>query len=95
MCLDGSVPGYYWRPGQDKSSTKWILHLMGGGWCDNKEDCLKRSQTRLGSTSPKFYSESMDLSGFLSDDPQVNPDFHDWNVVYFIYCDGGSFAGDK
>ena len=93
MCLDGSVPGYYWRPGQ--GSTKWILHLMGGGWCADGNACLGRSTSRLGSTSSKFYPETMDFDGFLSDDPQVNPDFHDWNVVYLIYCDGGSFAGDR
>ena len=34
-------------------------------------------------------------SGFLSSNPEVNPDFYNWNTVFFVYCDGGSFAGDR
>ena len=67
---------------------------MGGGWClRGQSDCLERSRTRLGST--KSYPESMGFSGVLSDDPDINPDFHNWNMVYVIYCDGASFAGDR
>jgi hypothetical protein len=33
--------------------------------------------------------------GLLSTDPQVNPDFHQWNMVKVQYCDGGFFAGDR
>ena len=92
MCLDGSPPGYYMRAGTGAGANKWILHLMGGGWCD-EGDCYGRSKTRLGST--KSYPETDSFDGFLSDDPTMNPDFYDWNVAFFLYCDGASFAGDK
>ena len=79
------------RPGS--ASSKWRIHLMGGGWCGTASDCYNRSFTRLGST--KSYPKSAAFGGFLSDDPVVNPDFYDWNMVFVIYCDGASFAGDK
>lgn len=92
VCLDGSAPGYFMRPGTGEGAKKWILHLMGGGWCEGAA-CYNRSLTQLGST--KYWPQSLSLGGFLSDDPNVNPDFYNWNVVYFIYCDGASFSGDN
>lgn len=94
VCLDGSAPGYYMRPGTGESTKKWIVHLMGGGWCNKGvDDCYKRSLTKLGSTT--VWPDTYPLQGFLSDDPAVNPDFYDWNIVYVIYCDGGSFGGNR
>jgi hypothetical protein len=81
------------RPGSGESAEKWIVHLMGGGWCNRGVlDCYMRSMTNLGTTN--VWPDTYSLNGFLSDDPTVNPDFHDWNIVYVIYCDGGSFAGN-
>ena len=91
VCLDGSPPGYYMRPGSN--SDKWRIHLMGGGWCGNVTACYERSFTFLGSTKP--YPQSYGFNAFLSDNPVVNPDFYDWNMVFIIYCDGASFAGDR
>jgi hypothetical protein len=30
----------------------------------------------------------------LSQNPTLNPEFHNWNLVYVQYCDGGSYAGN-
>ena len=92
-CLDGSPPGYYMRPGSGEGANKWILHLMGGAWCATTVDCYKRSFTELGSTTP--WNMSPEFAGILSSDKSVNPDFYNWNAVFVIYCDGGSFAGDR
>ena len=81
------------RPGVGGGAHKWILHLMGGGWCGSRSNCYERSLTKFGSTKP--WPKSLELNGFLSDSPEVNPDFHDWNVVFLVYCDGASFTGDK
>ena len=93
MCLDGSPPGYYMRAGSGDGADKWILHLMGGGWCSNTTDCYNRSFTILGGTTP--WPETADFFGIFSDDAEVNPDFYNWNHVFIIYCDGGLFAGDR
>jgi len=36
-----------------------------------------------------------DLGGIMSQDPSINPDFHDWNKVFLHYCDGGSFSTSR
>ena len=92
MCLDGSPPGYYFRPGTGTGANKWMLHLMGGAWCTNSADCYTRSTTVLGSSTQ--WPESAELFGFYSDNLTVNPDFYNWNAAFLVYCDGGSFAGD-
>ena len=91
VCLDGSPPGYYFRPGKDLN--KWILHLQGGGWCDHgTEDCYNRSFTKLGSSAN--WTSSQDFHGALSSNVDITP-FYNWNMVFLNYCDGASFAGDR
>ncbi|XP_065183346.1 uncharacterized protein LOC135814192 [Sycon ciliatum] len=93
VCLDGTAPGYYWRPGTGTGKNKWIVHQEGGGWCYNEDDCVGRSKTRLGSS--KYFPKSMTFGGLLSDDCTANPDFCTYNVVFLPYCDGASFSGNK
>ena len=52
---------------------------------------LSRSFTELGSSleAPMFRA----FGGIMSSSEVENPDFHKWNMVDFLYCDGGSFAG--
>ena len=93
MCLDGSPPGYYIRAGFGDGANKWILYLMGGGWCSDTRECSRTASTRLGSTSRQPSQTS--FHGILSSDSEDNQDFYNWNAVHFVYCDGGSFAGDR
>ncbi len=94
MCLDGSPPGYYFHPGTGSGANKWLLHLKGGGWCfEGIESCYNRSFTTLG-TSNNWTSTIM-LDGALSPDQASNPAFYNWNIVYFMYCDGASFSADR
>ena len=68
------------------------MHMEGGGWCYIEDDCVGRSRTSLGSS--KTWGDTANFNGFLSDDPQLNPLFYNWTVVFLKYCDGASFAGD-
>uniref|UniRef100_A0A0E0MAG1 Pectin acetylesterase n=1 Tax=Oryza punctata TaxID=4537 RepID=A0A0E0MAG1_ORYPU len=93
VCLDGSPPAYHLHRGSGGGAGGWVLQLEGGGWCNDAPSCAERASTRRGST------RSMDrlevFSGVLSNDPDMNPDFYNWNRVKLRYCDGGSFAGDS
>ncbi|ESO89249.1 hypothetical protein LOTGIDRAFT_229135 [Lottia gigantea] len=89
-CLDGSNPGYFIRKSSTTSVKNWIIHLRLGAWCTSKENCLQRSRTELGST--KNAINYMDRS-MRNSNCTLNPHFCNWNVVEFIYCDGGSYAG--
>ncbi|KAH3760039.1 pectin acetylesterase [Pelomyxa schiedti] len=75
------------------ASTKWLLMLQSGGWCYEEADCLARSLTSLGSSD--LMGTTASVSGIMSEDSTVNPDFYNWNHVYFAYCDGASFAGQR
>ncbi|XP_062512571.1 uncharacterized protein LOC134188416 [Corticium candelabrum] len=89
VCLDGSAPGYY----IDKTSVnRWIIHLEGGGWCYNKSDCYYRASSWLGSST--YWNRTSHLRGFLNNDPDVNPEFANYSVVFVPYCDGASFSGN-
>ncbi|XP_064394259.1 uncharacterized protein LOC135341593 [Halichondria panicea] len=92
VCLDGTPPGYYFRPGSGSGRSKLIMHMEGGGWCYNEDDCVGRSKTNLGSS--KNWGPTASFNGFLSDDPQLNPLFYNWTLVFLKYCDGASFAGN-
>ena len=92
-CLDGSPPAYYFRPSPILSSKLWMIHLPGGAWCTSEQDCFERSLTPLGSSHVAPTSITMD--GALSKNCNNNPDFCLWNVVVFLYCDGGSFLGNQ
>lgn len=93
VCLDGSPPGYHLQAGSGAGSGSWLIHLMGGGWCDTVRSCSDRRTTYLGSSL--FMQKVMDFTGILSNDPAQNPDFYSWNRVFVRYCDGASFSGDS
>ncbi|GJP49095.1 hypothetical protein CLOM_g8355 [Closterium sp. NIES-68] len=97
-CLDGSPPGYYFRPGTGAGKRMWHIYLPGGAWCGSAADCVARSKTWLGSST--FYPDDPNsevirppFNGMLSSNSTHNPPFYSWNLVRPIYCDGGGFAG--
>lgn len=92
VCLDGSDPAYYFRAGN--ASSKWYIHMEGGGWCYTPEECVDRASTSLGSSLGYSDTQNFDYD-YMSTDPALNPLMHDWNSVYIKYCDGASFSGMK
>ena len=93
VCLDGSPPAYYHRPGIGPNDRSWIIHFNGGAWCFDKRACTERSRSSLGSTK-KLPKSPPIVQGINSPNPTTNPDFYDWNLVWIVYCDGASFTGN-
>ena len=93
VCLDGGPGGYYLRQasGAGGGAKRWIIFHQGGGWCRSTADCYSRAQTSLGSSKnwPPTYSDTYEGSALFA-----TPPFDSWNVVYAMYCDGGSWSGD-
>ena len=94
VCLDGSPPAYYHRPGIGPNERSWIIHFNGGAWCFDANACIERSHGSLGSTK-KLPKSPPIIQGINSPNPTVNPDFYDWNLVWVVYCDGASFTGNR
>ncbi|KAK8914604.1 hypothetical protein KSP39_PZI024269 [Platanthera zijinensis] len=92
VCLDGSPAAYYFSPGFGSGVNNWLVHMEGGGWCSNEEECIGRKSNSRGSSKN---SEQMSFSGILGGSQQSNPDFYNWNRVKVRYCDGSSFTGDS
>ncbi|GLT81046.1 hypothetical protein SLA2020_524540 [Shorea laevis] len=92
VCLDGSPPAYHWDRGFGSGINSWLVHLEGGGWCNNVTACLERKNTHLGSS--KKMAKHLPFSGILCNRPQCNPEFYNWNRVKVRYCDGSSFTGN-
>ena len=95
LCLDGTRPGYYFRPGD---TDFFKLHLQGGNWCRNPGDCLQRSRSFLGSSAQWPASPlndtwapgyNMGIDGLMS---QTEGPLHTWSAVWVMYCDGSSFT---
>lgn len=92
VCLDGSPPAYHLDRGFGTGINNWLVHIEGGGWCNNVTTCLARKNTRLGSS--KQMAKEIPFSGILSNKRRYNPDFYNWNRIKVRYCDGASFTGD-
>ncbi|KAL0327676.1 UNVERIFIED_CONTAM: Pectin acetylesterase 8 [Sesamum angustifolium] len=92
VCLDGSPPAYHIDKGSGAGINNWLVHVEGGGWCNNVTTCLARTKTQLGSS--KLMAKQIAFSGIFSNKPQFNPDFYNWNRIKVRYCDGASFTGD-
>ncbi|KAF9626752.1 hypothetical protein IFM89_038970 [Coptis chinensis] len=92
VCLDGSPPAYHIDKGFGAGINNWLVHIEGGGWCNNVTTCLARKSTRLGSSNQMV--EQLAFSGILHNKATFNPDFYNWNRVKVRYCDGASFTGD-
>lgn len=90
-CLDGSQPGYYISYGTEVN--KWFIFHEGGGWCNSLDDCLFRSTTIFGSTTNRV--KSFVPYDKFSENPDKNMLMYNWNKIWIVYCDGGSFSGDR
>ncbi|KAL0412851.1 UNVERIFIED_CONTAM: Pectin acetylesterase 6 [Sesamum radiatum] len=93
VCLDGTLPGYHLHRGFGTGANSWLIQLEGGGWCNNLRSCIYRKTTHRGSS--KYFEKVIPFTGILSNKPEENPDFFNWNRVKVRYCDGASFSGDS
>ena len=64
MCMDGTRPAYYLRPGSGTGASKWLVFFEGGGWCYSLEACKLRAKTDLGSST--LYPEVRPTRSFSS-----------------------------
>ncbi|KAH6804242.1 Pectinacetylesterase family protein [Perilla frutescens var. frutescens] len=93
VCLDGTLPGYHLHRGFGTGANSWLIQLEGGGWCNNLRSCIYRKTTHRGSST--LFEKQIPFTGILSNKPEENPDFFNWNRIKIRYCDGASFAGDS
>ena len=75
-CLDGSPPGYYFRPASTPAGkNKWKIHFRGGGWAFTAAEAYGRTMTNAGSSKyffPDVYNSTEGVYGVLNDNA-TNP----------------------
>ena len=92
-CMDGSTYTYYIRrTATQATATKWLIYLQGGSICSDRISCMQRAKGELGS-SKKYGTHLTDNTNVASTNATVNPQFHNWNIVYMPYCSGDFWAG--
>lgn len=89
ICLYGTPYRVYVRPG---TSNNVLFYLEGGGACWNDGNCLP--DTGAKTTADPLIPLSFMRAGIFDRRPTYNP-FHDWNIVFAMYCDGSVFTGDN
>ncbi|KAG6507279.1 hypothetical protein ZIOFF_032621 [Zingiber officinale] len=95
LCIISAVFHFFHYPIFNLNATdreRFNLLTQGGGWCNDIRSCVYRKMSHHGSS---YHMESqMQFTGILSDKPNENPDFYNWNRVKIRYCDGASFMGE-
>ncbi|KAG8039200.1 hypothetical protein G9C98_003507 [Cotesia typhae] len=92
-CNDGSQAGFYLR--KSHGSKKWIVFLEGGWCCFDQKTCRHRWIKLRNYMTSTNWSETRDVGGILSSNPQENPYWWNVNHVYVPYCTSDSWSGTR
>jgi hypothetical protein len=91
VCLDGSPAGYYYRSGVGANASRFLVSLVGTGWCTSLLSCEERARTAIGSS--KTWDTEVSGYGIANSSAEHNPTFSGWSVAYVNSCDGAFFLG--
>ena len=104
-CSDGTPGAFYVRPGSAGDEDRWVIHLQGGGRCDDYDSCLERwcgQQGALPYTANKMSSDwnadgVPDLATQVNGPGMASPNpanaFSTWTHVWAYYCSSDSWQG--
>jgi hypothetical protein len=93
VCNDGSTAIFYFERGRGASINKWVIFFKGGAACWDSRSCAGREQGLLSATA--WTQRTLDGGGILSNRPEENPDFSDWNHVFVVYCSSDFWSGTR
>lgn len=63
VCSDGTPGAFYVRPGLGEDTNRWVIHLQGGGRCEDHETCKERWCGQQGIYSAAKMSSDWDGDG--------------------------------
>src|ERR1041384_8009238 len=68
VCNDGTDAGYYLRRGTGTGSKRWVIFLVGGGFCNSISSCAERARTSPDLMSSNFLPQKVktNAKGLLS-----------------------------
>lgn len=94
VCNDGTETVYHMRFA-DPPTNKWVFRLEGGASCTSQVTCDNRMEKRPQDMTTELEEELWldEDGGLLCDDPELNPDFWDYNAIQVHYCTSDSHLG--
>jgi len=104
-CSDGTPGVFYVRPGSAGDEDRWVIHLQGGGKCDDYGSCLERwcgQQGALPYSANKMSSDwdgdgVTDLAAHVQGPGMASAnatnEFATWTHVWAYYCSSDSWQG--
>ena len=91
VCNDGTGGAFYYKEGTDQN--KWLVHLMGGGWCWDATSCDERQKTSPNLMTSSHYTTTIQKTGVFDDDEILNP-MSKSNKIYVPYCTSDGWMGN-
>lgn len=83
LCIDGSTPGYFYRPGS--IDDKWIIAIEGGKmFCEDEDVCVQMLGNDYAGVDTMVYMQMFETE-----------EFSEYNMVELHHCDGGMFMSDR
>jgi hypothetical protein len=97
-CNDGTPPVLYVRSATDPAHARdWVVHLMGGGYCESHETCAARwcaeDNYDAGNMSTRWAPTQAGGRGMLA--PGADNVLGGWNAVEVYYCTSDLFIGQQ
>lgn len=93
ICNDGSPAIFFYRRGSGSGINKWVIFFKGGEACWDGASCAGRDKGLL--TSTVWTEGNLDAGGIVSERPDQNPDFFNWNHVFAVYCSSDLWSGTR
>ena len=82
-CLDGSPAGYWFSDGDGEGKNKFVVHHMGGGWCNSVQQCKERARTSKYGSSKSWTEEfECDARRRLEDASDIDQPCHNDNGMH-------------
>ncbi|VDL59921.1 unnamed protein product [Hymenolepis diminuta] len=94
-CNDGTKAGYYVRRSKDLRSKNWLIYLEGGWYCFDEATCISRQITNHALFSSRTWHMNRYIGGVLSWDDRINPNYHNYNILFVPYCSSDLWSGKK
>jgi len=97
-CNNGEAPTWYFRESLvGRNENKWIIRFNDGGTCFSNSTCeamwAEFTTSMEPATADNLYAD-ID-GGVLNSQPELNPDFYDWNAVIMPYCSSDAWLGRR
>eukprot|EP01126_Amoeba_proteus_P013288 TRINITY_DN15614_c0_g4_i1.p1 TRINITY_DN15614_c0_g4~~TRINITY_DN15614_c0_g4_i1.p1 ORF type:complete len:401 (+),score=54.63 TRINITY_DN15614_c0_g4_i1:95-1204(+) len=94
ICNDGSRGVYYYADALDPAfDNKFLIYLVGGSQCYDKQSCAQRFASTPSLMSSSYSTPTTTWDGIFDTDPTLSP-FWGFKKVAILYCSSDGYMGN-